>query len=330
MKATWLGHASWLVETGTHTQAGRSRGVRILLDPVFAERTSPLKSLGPKRYTPTPCKIEELPEIDMVCISHNHYDHLDIDAINFLHARSKETHFFCGLNGGAWFQSLGIDAELVHELDWWDYQSITVKEAGSLNVMCTPAQHSSARGPFDKDKTLWCSWALGETEVDDADISAQARDVQIKPLSQPSPSAFGSPRLFFAGDTGYRSVDKVDPTSEEAAQYPSCPAFKEIGETLGPFDLALLPIGLFMPRNLMSPVHCSPEDSVCVHQDIKSKRSIGMHYGTVRGGISGQYEPVTVPPMRWQRACESAGLKFGRSEDSEAGLCDVGETVVVA
>ena len=279
MKATWLGHASWLVETAIRDDADSPRGLRILLDPVFAERTSPFKSFGPKRYTPTPCAIDDLPNIDAVCISHNHYDHLDIDAIKFLNARSKTTHFFCGLNNGQWFQGLGIDAEFVHEMDWWDGLTMTIKGVSSVDIVCTPAQHTSARGPFDKDKTLWCSWALAEDRATPAVSSDSTRAFQLDPLNRPLQTSFGHPRLYFAGDTGYRSVDKVDPTPEEAAQYPHCPAFQEIGDTLGPFDLALLPIGLFMPRNLMSSVHCSPEDSLCVHRDIKSKRSIGMHYG---------------------------------------------------
>ena len=90
--------------------------------------------------------------------------------------------------------------------------------------------------------------------------------------------------------SGYRTVDVPNPTAEETASSPHCPAFATIGTLLGPFDLALLPVGLYSPRNIMSAVHCCPEDSVCVAKDVKAKKSIGMHYGTVRGGISGQYE----------------------------------------
>ena len=75
----------------------------------------------------------------------------------------------------------------------------------------------------------------------------------------------------------------------------------------------------------MSSMHCAPEDSVCIHLDIRSKRSIGTHYGTVRGGISAQYEDVLEPPVRWREKCEERGVKWGE----EAGVCDIGETVVV-
>lgn len=111
----------------------------------------------------------------------------------------------------------------------------------------------------------------------------------------------------------------------DEASLPVCPAFSEIGETYGPFDLALLPIGCCMPRTFMSPVHCTPEDSLCVHKDIRSKRSIGMHYGTVRGGISAQFEDVRDPPRWWKEACEKEGLVWGK----DVGLCDIGETVIV-
>ena len=154
----------------------------------------------------------------------------------------------------------------------------------------------------DKDVSLWCSWVVQEVKADG-----------------PSKS------LFFAGDTGYRAVLSPNPSQQEEDSMPRCPAFAEIGKEYGPFDLALLPIGLYSPRDLMSGVHCAPEDSICVHLDIRSKRSIGMHYGTVRGGISGKYEDVLEPPIRWRKEGEKKGLKWGRDID----LCDIGETVCV-
>ena len=75
----------------------------------------------------------------------------------------------------------------------------------------------------------------------------------------------------------------------------------------------------------MSAVHCAPEDSVYIHKDVRSKKSIGMHYGTVRGGISQYYEDVREPPKRWKDHCEKEGLNWGK----EVGLCDIGETVLV-
>ncbi|VUC32127.1 unnamed protein product, partial [Clonostachys rosea] len=120
-KATWFGHSSFLIETAA--DEGRDRGVRILMDPVFYERMGPTNFIGPKRFSETPCKVRDLPLVDVVCVSHNHYDHLDIDVIKKLYFDKRRTaalHFFCGLGTKAWFTSIGVRPEHVTEMDWWD------------------------------------------------------------------------------------------------------------------------------------------------------------------------------------------------------------------
>jgi L-ascorbate metabolism protein UlaG (beta-lactamase superfamily) len=296
LKATWFGHASFLIETSTAPES--SRGIRLFLDPVLTDRMGPYNMVGPKRFSHPPCTIEEVPEIDIVVISHNHYDHLDLPTVKAIHRSNPHAHFFCGLNLKAWFTSCGIAETNVTELDWWDSASVNVSGIGSVSLTCTPAQHSSARGPFDREKTLWCSWVIEE----------------------PSQK-----NIFFAGDTGYRTIDEKNETADEWDTLPGCPAFAEIGDKYGPFDLALLPIGCYNPRAFLSTVHCSPMDSIRIHKDIRSKKSVGMHYGTLRGGISGHYEDVRLPPKDWKAACEKVGLTWG----SDISVCDIGETVVV-
>lgn len=301
LKATWIGHASFLIETAK--AKGADRGMRILLDPVWSERMGPYGRVGPIRFTPVPCLLEDLPEIDAVCISHDHYDHLDSDTLKKLNTRHNgKLKFFCGLNVKAVLTGLGIGikAEQVTELDWWDAVHIDIDGVSSTELVCTPAQHRSGRTPWNFDGTLWCSWIIKETSED-------------------------GKRLFFAGDTGYCHVTSNDEPSHHNAPYPPCPAFAEIGELYGPFDLALLPIGCFQPRSLLSGQHSSPDDSIAIHKDVRSKKSIGMHYGTIRGGISGSYEPVTEPVQRFKKAAEAEGLQWG----DDVGLCDVGETVIV-
>jgi N-acyl-phosphatidylethanolamine-hydrolysing phospholipase D len=107
---------------------------------------------------------------------------------------------------------------------------------------------------------------------------------------------------------------------EDEHLLPHCPAFAEIGERLGPFDLGLIPIGAYEPRHVMSPVHLSPEDAVCVHRDVRSRHSIGMHWGT----FVLTTEPVDEPPRRLKEAAEAAGL----AED-EFVVIAIGETVDV-
>lgn len=305
LKATWIGHAGFLVELPRAPNKGR--GLRVLCDPVFSERSSPVKWAGPKRYTPRPCSVEELPEVDAVVISHNHYDHLDTDTIRALHSRGEgKIHFFCALGGTTWFHGMGIKAENVTQMDWWETARVDVDDVGSVVLTCTPSQHSSGRGFLDQTATLWCSWVIEELQAPTDEEETTNR------------------KLFFAGDTGYRTVPS-DTSLEDEKALPHCPAFAEIGERFGPFDLALLPIGLNSPREVLSPVHCNPDDAVCLHRDLRSKKSVGMHWGTFRGGISQYHEPVTEPPRQFQEACKREGMVWGE----ELLLMDIGETLVV-
>lgn len=301
LKATWIGHASFLIET---TQpAGNGRGMRILLDPVWSDRVGPYGVVGPVRFTPPPCTIEDLPPIDVVCISHDHYDHLDSYTLKKLNAKQNgNLRLFCSLGVKAVVLGLGIGikAEQITEADWWDGFALRGQDTTNVEIICTPAQHRSGRTPWSFDGTLWCSWVINE------------------------PGMAGK-RLFFAGDTGYCHVSSDDEYTHAQAPHPPCPIFKDIGELYGPFDLALVPVGCYKPRSILSGQHSSPEDSIAIHHDVKSKKSIGMHYGSFRGGFSAQYEPVTEPPERWRKAAEAGGLTWGE----DIGLCDVGETVIV-
>ncbi|RMD44431.1 hypothetical protein DV735_g715, partial [Chaetothyriales sp. CBS 134920] len=314
-KVTWLGHASFLVQCAP--SAGAARGINILFDPVFSNRTSPVSFFGPKRYSPPPCTLAELVAsvpIDLVLLSHNHYDHSDAVTLQYLYKeRNKEIRFIAALGNGRWLRRIGIKAAQIHELDWWDaievrWNDELLMEKACLQVFCTPAQHTSRRGVFDRNQDLWCSFAL-------QDVSSHKK-------------------VYFSGDTAYRSVPKNALSAKEEARYPCCPAFKQIGELLGPFDLAMLPIGLCSPRGFMSAVHCNAWDSLEIHEDIRSRRSVGMHWGTVRGFLSRYYEDVRDPPQRWRQAAQEKKYKWREREGSpteewEVGLLDVGESVSV-
>lgn len=124
-----------------------------LTDPVFSERSSPVQWFGPKRFHTPPIAQEDLPPIEAVIISHNHYDHLDHATIMALNGRVK--HFIAPLGVGATLISWGVPASKVQELDWWDRTSID-----GIRVVATPAQHFSGRGPGNADRTLWASWVI--------------------------------------------------------------------------------------------------------------------------------------------------------------------------
>ncbi|MCW5625314.1 MAG: MBL fold metallo-hydrolase [Burkholderiales bacterium] len=158
--ATWIGHATFLVQAG---------GLNMLTDPHLTVRASPLGFIGPKRITPPALDFHELPHIDAVVVSHNHYDHLDAGTVERLAAQAGGSpRFFVPLGLKAWFAGRGIHD--VVELDWW--QSA---ELHGVRFTLTPVQHWSARTLWDRNDTLWGGWRL------DAPTFS----------------------FFFAGDTGY-------------------------------------------------------------------------------------------------------------------------------
>ena len=163
--ATWIGHATVLVQLN---------GVNLLTDPIFSERASPFKFAGAQRKVPPALNYEQLPRIDIVLISHNHYDHLDRDSVVRLNAQEGGPPLFLvPLGIKAWMNDIGITN--VRELDWWDKV-----EAKGLELHFVPVQHWSARGINDRFTTLWGGWVT------------KTADSAARPFS-----------FFFAGDTGY-------------------------------------------------------------------------------------------------------------------------------
>ena len=142
LRATWLGHSTVLVEID---------GVRVLTDPVWGERASPMSFAGPKRFHPVPVPISALPALDAVLISHDHYDHLDHGTIVAL-AR-LEVPFITSLGVGAHLQAWGVPAERITELDWWEQANVR-----GVTVTAAPSQHFSGRSVGDRNKTAWSSF----------------------------------------------------------------------------------------------------------------------------------------------------------------------------
>jgi len=143
LRVTWLGHSSMLVEIDDKV---------ILFDPVFAERASMFSFMGPTRFHPTPISIDELPVLDAVVISHDHYDHLDFEAVKQL--APKTAAFYVPLGIGAHLEEWEIPAEKIVELDWWEEA-----EVGEVLLAACPARHFSGRSVFP-NRTLWASWAV--------------------------------------------------------------------------------------------------------------------------------------------------------------------------
>jgi N-acyl-phosphatidylethanolamine-hydrolysing phospholipase D len=230
--ATWIGHASVMVQLG---------GLTLLTDPIFSERASPLPFMGPKRHVAPGLALSELPRVDLVLVSHNHYDHLDAPSIDALAAQpGGPPLFLVPLGLAPWLARRGVTNAV--ELDWWQTLRVPAP-ADDVTVMLAPAQHWSARGLGDRMATLWGGFAVFAPDC----------------------------HLFFAGDTGY-SRDFAD-LRERVAE-------RQSPERGGGFDLALLPIGAYEPRWFMNTQHVNPAEAVKIHRDIGAKRSLGVHWGT--------------------------------------------------
>jgi N-acyl-phosphatidylethanolamine-hydrolysing phospholipase D len=284
----------------------------VLADPVFSERCSPFSFLGPKRYTPVPCQIDDLPHIDAVIISHNHYDHLDYPTIMQIYKAQPNVHFIVPLKLKKWFVDCKINPSQVTEMDWWEEATLTVSKIGgnetkvstpqksttpnaiTAKFACLPSQHMGNRSPFDRGAALWASWSIES----------------------------GGKKLYFAGDTGYRGVTKVpDGEDDYGSKYDDlakCPAFEQIGKHYGPFDLGLIPIGAYSPRNIMSPMHSNTMDAVHIFRDTKCKKALAKHWGT---WILTD-EPVLEPPKQLKESLSRQGLP----ETGVFDVVDIGES----
>jgi L-ascorbate metabolism protein UlaG (beta-lactamase superfamily) len=143
LRATWLGHSTVLLEI---------EGVRVLTDPVWGTRASPLRLAGPRRFQPVPVTLRAMPPLDLVLVSHDHYDHLDYPTIRQL--AKTDVPFVTSLGVGAHLEAFGVRAQNITELDWW--QSWEPPGTG-LSVTATPSQHFSGRTPKSRNSTLWSS-----------------------------------------------------------------------------------------------------------------------------------------------------------------------------
>nr|BFD65976.1 MBL fold metallo-hydrolase [Bdellovibrio sp. HAGR004] len=242
---TWVGHSTALLQL---------RGLNILIDPVFSERVSPVSFMGPKRLVGLPFTIKDLPKIDVVVVSHSHYDHLDLPSLRELGKKDPEVLFLVPLGDAELLQSEGIPH--VQELDWWDEVKVQ-----NLSFVFTPAQHWTQRWLFQRNQSLWGGWSIKTDGF----------------------------HFVYTGDTGY-SKD-----------------FADIHARRGDVDLAMIPVGAYEPRWFMGLQHVDPDGAVQIHQDLRSKHSIGVHWGTFR--LSD--EPMAEPPVELGRARKKAGLEDG-------------------
>ena len=251
---TWLGHASFLI---------RLAGKTIISDPYLTDWAGPVRGTGPKRLVPAGIGLANLPPIDALILSHNHYDHLDGWAIRAMPGKDR-MKVIVPLGLGRYFTRLGYAH--VAEVDW--YQAV---DLGPVAITALPALHWSKRTPFDRNRSLWASFSIRSADH----------------------------HLWFAGDTGYG------------------PIFEQLGQSHGPFDTVLVPIGAYEPRAIMRAHHTTPEEAVQVARDMGARTMVAMHWGTVVLTD----EPPFEPPARFRAAATAAGY-----DETRAWLMKIGET----
>lgn len=164
LRATWIGQASFLLQLP---------GLNVLTDPVFSARASPVQWAGPRRFTPPGIALEELPPIDAVLLSHDHYDHLDRRSLGTLAERSPDATWFTPLGYRRWLERRGV--RRVAELDWWEEASHDGESGVVAGMRCLPARHWTRRRLRDARKKLWSAWRVEA----------------------------GGRRVYFGGDSGY-------------------------------------------------------------------------------------------------------------------------------
>lgn len=238
---TWLGHSAFILRLGGQT---------VLLDPYLSNYATPVPPFGPSRFLPPPLAVDQLPPVDLLIISHNHYDHLDGAVVEALPGKDR-IHVIAPLNLGDFFTERGY--KNVTELDWEG----SVKVNG-LEVTALPAYHFSRRGLGDGNTTLWAGFAIESNGY----------------------------KIYYSGDTAYG------------------PLFKELGRKYGPFDLGLVTIGAYHPREMFRSSHASPEQTAEMCLDLGLKKAIGMHWGVIRL----TQEPPFEPGPRFLKAAVKAGI----------------------
>ena len=271
----------------------------MLADPIFSERCSPMQWAGPKRVRPSPIQVDGLPKVDAIVISHNHYDHLDLGTVRDLLDQQPEATFFVPLGMKAWFEEARRGgSENVVEMDWGEEVVLRDEDIGvgtsgdgaggqvvanasdgdSPDASASPTSSSeAARTPLTV-VCVPCQHWCKRTPVDTNQCLWASWIAKTDNLT-----------YFFGGDTGYCGE-----------------VFKMTGD-LYPVDLSAIPIaayGVPEERWFHKPNHMNPEEAVQCHIDLKSKQSVGVHWGTFQ--LTGEH--IMEPPSRLKEAAKEAGL----------------------
>ena len=243
--ATWIGHSTVLLQLGA---------LNVLTDPVFCERAFPVQWLGPRRVMDPAISLGQLPPVDVVLLSHNHYDHLDRSAVRQIARAHPHATWIVPLKLGAYVRGWGV-REIV-ELDWWQEVSI-----GSLRVSATPARHMSARRAGDRNRTLWCGFALVAAGM----------------------------RVLFAGDTAYHPE-----FGEVSAR---CGPFDFVMIPIGAYEPRWFMQLVHVNPEESVQIY---QDLMAAHPAAPAPLMLGIHWGTFRLTTEAMDEPPRRTIARWR------------------------------
>lgn len=260
LAATWVGHATVLWQTPD---------LAFLSDPIWSTRVGPGGWLGPRRAAAPGLRLESLPPLQAILLSHDHYDHCDLPTLRRLARSHPQARLLAPLGFASLARRAGFAADRVSLLDWWQQ----VELAPGVVATAIPARHWGNRLTGARNQRLWCGWHVA------------------------TPAGVA----LHAGDTAW----------DEAM-------FTAIGHHLAAPDLAALPIGAYEPRWFMHGQHCDPAEAVAMHRALGSRRSLAIHWGTVRLTDEGRDDP----PARLAAALAAAHLP-----PACFATMDVGETL---
>jgi len=257
MRVTWVGHSTVLVQVNS---------INILTDPIWSDNASPFSFIGIRRVRAPGIRFEDLPRIDLVVVSHNHYDHMDLPTLKRLWERDRPT-IVTSLGNDAILRGEGIESVA---RDWGGRVSVYSRECGPA-VRCVPSaqvfvlrnHHWSSRWGTDRNRALWSAFSIRTPQGN----------------------------IFFAGDTGWGDGSWL----REAAR-------------AGPYRLAIIPIGAYLPRDVMQNSHVDPQEALAMYRVLAPRMALAVHWGTFR--LS--FEAMDQPAGELRALAARQGLPQGR------------------
>ncbi|HEV2816288.1 MAG TPA: MBL fold metallo-hydrolase [Allosphingosinicella sp.] len=253
MLVTWIGHSTVLVQTA---------GLNLITDPIWSDRASPFSFVGPRRVRAPGVRFADLPRIDLVLVSHNHYDHLDLPTLRRLWDRDRPA-IVTSLGNDAILRAAGIDSVA---LDWGQ---IFVRP-GRFEAIVEGNHHWGSRWGADRNRALWSAFTVR------------------------TPAG----NIFFAGDTGWGG----GAWARQAARH-------------GPFRLAIIPIGAYLPREVMRESHVDPAEAIGIFAALNPAHALGVHWGTFQLA----FDAIDDPPRALAAQLRRRGIAPGRFVTTEVG-----------